>query len=197
MLREIFLTLENHLSTSIAALKLVDWDLQQYGQQGEDAVRTTPAAYIEFQDITWMTLNRYIQRGVMELEVTLVSQSAYGDKKDMTDTTYINHLAIERDIYKALQGRRFVLSDVPGVTLEETDDDPVIVETIERIQRTHHNELDALVVTTQRFRANVFDYSAHPDYERVTAGLDLEIQLVNNINDQYDINDDNDDDDDE
>lgn len=182
MLREIFITLENHLSTTIAALKLVDWDLQQYAQQGEDAVRTTPAAYISFQDITWMTLNRYVQRGVMEFDVTLVSQSAYGDKKDMTDTTYINHIAIERDIYKALQGRRYMLSDVPGVTLEEGDEDPVIVETIERTQRTHHSELDGLVVTTQRFRANVFDFSAHPEYERVTADLDLEVQLVTNIN---------------
>lgn len=182
MLREIYLTLEKHLSDSITSLKLVDWDLQQYAQDSEDAVRTTPAAYIAFQDIDFMTLNRYVQRGVLQFDVTLVSQTAYGDKNDMTDVTYINHLAIEQSIYTALQGRRYYLSNVPGITLLDDDDNPVIIETIERTQRTHHNELSSLVITSQRFRATVFDYSAHPDYVRVTAGLQLSASIVHNIN---------------
>jgi len=183
MNREIYLALEDHLSDAVTALKLVDYDLGQYNQDGEDAVRTTPAAYIRFVQVDWSTLNRYIQRGVMEFDVSLVSQSAYGDKNDITDVTFINHLAIESAIYVAFQGRRFLLSDVPGITLGDEDDDPVLVETIERISTTPHGEQDALIVTSQRFRATVFDYSAHPDYERVTAALGLTVSLVINIED--------------
>jgi hypothetical protein len=177
MNREIFMTLEDHLNDAVAALKLVEYDLEQYLQEGEDAVRITPAAYLRFVDVQWMTLNRYVQRGVMEFDVTLVSQSAYGDKNDIMDVQYINHLAIQRDIYKALQGRRFYLSDVPNIDLDENDDNPVLVETIMRTGTTPHNTQDALVITSQRFRATVFDYSAHPDYERVTAGLDLTAEI--------------------
>jgi hypothetical protein len=183
MNREIYLALEDHLNDDVTALLLVDYDLGQYNQEGMDVVRTTPAAYIRFVQVDWSTLNRYIQRGVMEFDVSLVSQSAYGDKNDITDVSFINHLAIERAIYVALQGRRFLLSDVPGITLEEEDDNPVLVETIERISTTPHSELDALIVTTQRFRATVFDYSAHPDYARVTADLALNISIVINIED--------------
>jgi hypothetical protein len=181
MLREIYRTLEHHLSDTVTALKLVEWDLNQYNQAQEDAVRTTPSVYIAFQEIAWATLNRYVQRGVLEMELTLVNQSAFGDSKDMTDVTYINHLAIETAIYVALQGRRFMLADVPGVTLEEEDENPVIIETIERIARTHHSTMDALVVSSQRFRANVYDYSAHPEYQQVTADLNLLLTLTKAI----------------
>lgn len=180
MTREIFLALESYLSATQPALELIDLDLGQY-QDGEDAVRATPAAYIRFNAVDWMTLNRFTQRGVMDFDVTLVSQSAYGDKSDITDVTYINHLAIERNLYKYLQGKRFTISDVPGVTLEDGDDDVVICESIDRISSTPHDTQDALVVTSQRFRATIFDYSANPDYERVTAGLQLTINIVETI----------------
>lgn len=184
MYREIFLTLQKHLDDGIAALKLVDWDLQQYNQQQEDAVITTPSAYIAFQNIEFATLNRYIQRGVMEFTVTLVNQTAYGDAKDMTDTTYIDHLGTETTIYQKLQGNRFYLSDVPGVTLGPEDDDVVLIETIERTGYEPHATQDNLIVTRQRFRANVFDYSAHPDYQEIIAALDLTATVHKNLADE-------------
>ena len=184
MYREIFLTLQKHLDDGIAALKLVDWDLQQYNQQQEDAVITTPAAYIAFQNIEFATLNRYIQRGVMEITVSLVTQTAYGDAQDMTDTTYINHLGIETAIYKALQGKRFNISDIPGVTLGPDDDDVVLIETIERTGYEPHATQDNLIVTRQSFRANVFDYTADPAYEEVTAALNLTATVHKTLNDE-------------
>lgn len=182
MYREIYLTLKQHLSASVAALKLVEWDLSQYDQLQEDAVMTTPSAYIRFDDIEWGTLNRYVQRGVMNFAVTLVNQTAYGDGQDMTDTAYINHLATETAIYKALQGRRFSIDDVPGITLQPDDIDAIIVETIERTGYEPHQALDNLIVTRQTFRANVFDYSAHPDLQDALASLDLEATINLNLN---------------
>jgi hypothetical protein len=186
MYREIYLTLKQHVSANVAALKLVDWDLSQYDQVQEDAVITTPAAYIQFQDIEWGTLNRYVQRGVMNFAVTLVNQTAFGDGQDMTNQSYINHLATETAIYKALQGRRFSIDDVPGIVLAPDAVDAIIVETIERTGYQPHQALDNLIVTRQTFRANVFDYSAHPDLQEALAALDLEATININLNNDED-----------
>ncbi|HMN89779.1 MAG TPA: hypothetical protein PKD70_11230 [Saprospiraceae bacterium] len=182
MYREIYLTLKQHLSTDVVSLKLIEWDLSQYDQVQEDAVVTTPSAYIRFDDIEWGTLNRYVQRGVMNFSVSLVNQTAFGDGQDMTDQSYINHLATENEIYRSLQGRRFSLQDVPGINLSEEDDNPVLIETIERTGYEPHSELDNLIVTRQSFRATVFDYSAHPEYQEVTADLQFDVKLKKDIN---------------
>lgn len=182
MLREIYLVLKDHLSTSVAQLKHIDWDLGQYNQEGDDHVKATPAAYIKFNTIEWSTYLRYIQRGVLEFEVTLVNQSAYGDENDMVDTTYIDHLTIERTIYAALQQMRFQMNDVPG--WPDDEDENILMETIERISQAPHTEQDTLIVTSQTFRSTVFDYSAHPEYITHLATLDLNISVHKTLEDE-------------
>lgn len=171
---ELYRVLEKHLTDNVPELNLVDWDLAQYEQDGEDAVRTTPALYIGYREIEWRTHNRYTQRGVMRMRITLVSQTAYGDRNDMTDVTHINHPGIERKVYRALQGRRFNLSDVPGVNLDEGDTDVVLIETINRTMQEPHSTLSNFVVTTQEFECVIFDYSAMPIYAQIVAALDLD-----------------------
>lgn len=176
MTKEVYLTLEDHLNLNVPALKLVDYDLQQYAQESDAPVTITPAAYIGYTSIQWSTHNRYIQRGVFTFTVTLVNQTAYGDGQDITDTQFINHLAIERAIYVALHGRRFHLSDVPGIDMTGLTDQ-VIIESIERVGNTPHDSLDSLVITRQVFRCNVWDYSAVPEYTSQLAGLQLEVEV--------------------
>lgn len=182
MLREIYLTLKSHLSDTVEELKLIDWDLGQYDQQGNDHVRSTPGAYIRFNQVDWATYNRNIQRGLLAFDVTLVNQSAYGDDKDMTDVTYINHLAIERAIYVALQNNRFAMNNIPE--WPDEDDENILIETIERTGQTPHSDIDNLIVTTQQFRATVFDYSAHPAYITHLANLVTNISLHKNLDDE-------------
>lgn len=182
MLKQIYQVLKAHLETQVTELKHVDWYLNQFAQVGEDAVRITPAAYIRFTPLEWQHLKgpQNVQRAVMELELHLVSDTAYGDGRDMTDATYIDHLGIEAKVYRALQGKRWMLSTSPGYEdLEGTDADRVLIETLVRTMTEPHDELDNLIVTVLVFQGNIFDYSAAPDFELAEdVELDLGIDLV-------------------
>lgn len=184
MLKQIYQVLKAHLTTQVTSLKLVDWYLNQFAQTGEDAVRATPACYIHFTPFEWQHLKgpHNVQRAVMEVEFHIVSDTAYGDDRDMTDATYINHLQVETNVYKALQSKRFMLSAAPGYEdLEGTDDDRVLIETMVRTMTEPHDELDNLIVTVLVFEANIFDYSASPEFEAVEATLGLGIYLVDDL----------------
>lgn len=164
MLRETYMLLKQRLSTEVTALKHVDWNLGQLNMDAEDPVPITPSAYIGFSPISWDTYrSAHIQRGLLEFSVTLVSDTAYGDDRDMTDTQYINHLTIEASIYKALAGWRANLSYLP-----EFDDLPNavwILETITRTQSIPHNILSMRVQTTQVFTSMMTDYYALPEFQ--------------------------------
>lgn len=184
MLKQIYQVLKNHLTAQVTELKLVDWYLGQFAQLGEDAVRTTPACYIRFMPLEWQHLKgpNNVQRAVMQLEVFLVSDTAYGDDRDMTDTTYIDHLGIETKIYKALQGKRFLLSAAPGYEdLEDTDGDRVLIESLLRTMTDPHDGMDNLIITSMLFQSNIFDYSASPEMDSIEATLSLGITLVDEI----------------
>lgn len=184
MLKQIYQVLKNQLETQVTELQLVDWYLGQFAQLGEDAVRITPSAYIRFMPLEWQHLKgpQNVQRAVMQLEVFLVSDTAYGDERDMTDSTYIDHLGIEAKVYKALQSKRFMLSAAPGYeALEDTANDRVLIETLVRTTTDPHDGMDNLIVTSMVFEANVFDYSASPEMDSVEATLSLGITLVDTI----------------
>lgn len=182
MLKQIYQVLKAHLETQVTELKLVDWYLGQFAQQGEDAVRITPAAYIRFTPLEWQHLKgpHNVQRAVMELEIHLVSDTAYGDGRDMTDETYIDHLGIEAKIYRALQGKRAMLSAAPGYEeLADTPGDRILIESLVRTMTEPHDQLDNLIVTVLVFQGNIFDYSASPGFELAEdVELDLGIDLV-------------------
>lgn len=182
MLKQIYQVLKGHLETEVTDLKHVDWYLNQFAQLGEDAVRITPAAYLRFMPLEWQHLKgpQNVQRAVMELEVHLVSDTAYGDGRDMTDATYIDHLGVEAKVYRALQSKRWMLSAAPGYEeLEGTSGDRVLIETLVRTMTEPHDELDNLIVTVLVFQGNIFDYAAEPDFELAEdVVLDLGIDLV-------------------
>lgn len=162
---------------SIEELSLIDYDLGQYSQAGEDHVRATPVCYIGFSPIEWETLPKRLQVADLEFTVTLVSLSAYGDDRDITDTEYINHLAIEDKIYKALHGQHFLLSSLNGnANLAGTDEDRVILNSIVRTNSNPHSQLNNLVSTSQTFISRSFDYSAVAQMTEVMAQIDCNIQ---------------------
>jgi hypothetical protein len=179
------MALKQHLTSTVTELKHIDWHLGQLDQIGEDAVRITPSCYLRFTPLEWMHLKgpRNVQRAVMELEVHLVSNTAYGDGRDMTDTTYIDHLAIESKVYVALQNKRFMLSDAPGYEeLADTAADRVLIESMVRTMTEPHDTLSNLIVTTLIFQANIFDYSAEPETLAAQAALGLDVIIVQDVN---------------
>jgi hypothetical protein len=184
MKREYFTLLQGHLNSNVAALQLVDADLGQYQQRGDDHVLTSPAAYLMIRDINWGSLGNKVQRAVMTFDVTLVVQTAYGDIRDHTDNTYINYLAIQSAIYQALKDKRFYIHDVPGMeAVEDTDADAVLIESIDRVDTFTHKNQSNLIVATERYQCPVFDYSATPAYQELMAELELDITIDRNLND--------------
>lgn len=183
MKREYFTLLQDHLNATVAALQLVDADLNQYQQRGDDHLLASPAAYILIRDIPWNTLGNKVQRAVMTFDVTLVAQTAYGDIRDHTDITYIDYLAIQSTIYQVLKDKRFYIHDVPGfASVEDTDDDAVLMESIDRVDTFTHKNQSNLIVAAERFQCPVFDYSATPAYQKLMAELMLDIKIDRNLN---------------
>lgn len=182
MIREIYMILHDTLSQHIDELILIDLDLQQYLQERSDAVRITPAAYIRFHPVEWETIPEQVQRAVLSFDVTLISSTMYGDDRDITDNTIIDHLAIENKIYTTLMNRRWMLSDHPDyASLKDTENDMVLMETIVRKKTGMHQSIDRLMHTSQNFQAVIFDYSAAPVWIKVMAQLELHAQLVRNL----------------
>lgn len=181
MLKYNYTALKSHLS-SIQAIKHIDWFLDQYAQVGEDHIHTTPEVLIEFAPINWTTLPSGVQRGVLTFITHTVSDSAYGDERDMTDTLYINHLDIDQKIFQKLMNKRFMFSDVPGnEALAGTDNDYVLMESIVRIESIPHTALSNLVSTLQTFQCTIYDYSAVPSMQEVLATLQCNISLTSTI----------------
>lgn len=183
MKREYFTLLQGHLNDSVNALQLVDADLGQYKQTDDDHVLVSPSAYLLIRDIPWNSLGNKVQRAVMTFDVTLVVQTAYGDIRDHTDTTYIDYLGIQSSIYQALKHERFYLHDIAGMeSLEDTDSDAVLIESIERVDTFTHKNQSNLIVSSERFECVVFDYSATPAYQEILAELEMDIKIDRNLN---------------
>lgn len=177
MLRETYLALKERLKTKLPEVKEITWDMAQYEQiPGEDVLHITPALLIKFNPVTWQTQPGNLQRAVLEFEITLINDTAYGDERDITDTQYINHLAMESKVFKYLMNHRILLSDVPGMSaLKNTANDAVLLESIVRTNTRPHDELDVFVRSTQVFQSTIFDYSATPVWQTILATLDCDM----------------------
>lgn len=181
MLKEVYLLLKQQLS-AISSLKNIDWFLDQYAQLGEDYVPASPEVFIEFTPITWSTLPGSIQRAELIFNVHLISDTAYGDERDMTDTSYIDHLNIEQNIFKALMNKRMLLSDLPGnAALLGTNNDRVMIESIIRMESIPHSGINNIISTIQTFKATIFDYTANPDTFQVIANINVDTSIQNPI----------------
>lgn len=176
MLDLVYLGLKKRLTEKVPALDGIDWHLNQYAQVGDDSITITPGLYIKFLPIDWKTMPDNIQRGVLVFETHLVSDTAYGDERDMTDKDYIDHLGTESRVFQALMNFRLLLSYVPGyAALANTPNDQVLLESIVRTNSVPHGELDNIAKTNQRFQGVMFDYSAQPQLQTVLTSLECEV----------------------
>ncbi len=178
MLDLVYLALKKRLTIKVPGLDGIDWHLNQYAQVGEDIITITPGLYVKFLPVEWKTLPDSIQRGVLQFETHLVSDTAYGDERDMTDKVYIDHLGTESKVFQALMNFRPLLSYVPGFeALFNTADDRVLLESIVRVNSVPHGELDNIAKTSQRFQSVMYDYSAQQQLQTVLATLECEVTI--------------------
>ena len=179
MNRLFYLAIKHYLSTVIPALKHIDYDLRQYNQIGGDHILTTPALYFSPDSTKWTTQTNNVQRGLLSFTLALVSETAYGDDRDITATDFINHDSLESSVFVKLMNKRFALHEVPGYELvEDTANDVTIMESIVRTEQTKHGSPNSnLIITRQTFESTVFDYSALPEWQEVLATLNLDAKV--------------------
>lgn len=179
MLGEMYSILKAHITQEVGGLNLIDLDLQQYDQLGEDHVPTTPAVYIGFKDHIWDQHSKGIQIcHDLPFTITLISQTAYGDSRDITDTVLINHMEYQKNLFKALQGASFRLSDHPDNIVPKGDpNDCILFQNINRRFSQPHQRISNLVKTVDEYTAQLYDYSAAPYYQQITGTIDIKCEI--------------------
>lgn len=181
----VYSALKAHLTTAMPTA-YVDWYFGQYIESemegGGELLYTTPAIFVEFAPIEWVTLPGSIQRTVLRFSVHLVNESMYATDKRFVGDPALDHLGQESQVFRALMNRRFMLSDVPSfAALAGTENDRVLVESIVRKSSESDHVMHRQLVSIQSFEATVYDYSAQPTWATVLAALQLEIQKVDHL----------------
>lgn len=185
MIKEVYQAFKKRLGEEITALNWIDWYLAQYDMEGQQALWTTPAAFVEFLPINWQMLTNGVQASNIMLQVHLVNESHYDDDKRMTDDQ-VDHLGMENEVYLALQNWRCMLSYLDEyAALAGTPDDRVLVETVVRSRTYPDHLMSRVLVSVQEFTTRIYDYSATPQWGSVLASLDLQVEKATIIQPPY------------
>jgi len=185
MLKDVYQALKKRISEEIPAITWIDWYLAQYDQEGEQAMWTTPAAFIEFLPLDWQSLGSGVQASNVMLQVHLVNETHYDDEKRMLDAT-INHLGQAQDIYKALHNWRCMLSYVDEyAALAGTENDRVLLESMVRVRTYPDHNMSRMLVAVQEFTMRIYDYDAQIQWQEVVAALDLQVEKADVIESPY------------
>ena len=176
MTLEVYILLKNRLS-EIAEFKEIDWFTGQYDQSGEQELAVDAGCYIEFFPGDWQTLGAGQQQTVLLFDVHLVQDCVLvGDKRVLSNS--LNHLALAQNIYTKLQGWGAMLSDISAFSgLAGTSEDVVIINEIVRMATTPDMRLKKIIVTVQRFSCLIRDVSASPQYQEISATLNLDVDV--------------------
>lgn len=175
MTKNIYFLLKNRLS-SISELEEIDWFTGQYLQNGEQAMTVSTGCYLEFMPGQWQTLGDGQQQMALEFDVHLVQDCVLPGDERILDP--MDHLGIAESIYKVLHRWGAMLSDLPAfAALAGTDEDVVVINSITRVSSTPDHNLSNLMVTVQRFACLVRDVSASPEYQDVSAILNLNTEI--------------------
>jgi hypothetical protein len=78
-------------------------------------------------------------------------------------------------VFQALEGRTFRLSELPAFSLSEnTPDDYVLLNSLNRISFAQESRLSDLLITRQVFRARINDYAALRDFDKISTSLSFQ-----------------------
>lgn len=185
MLKDVYQAIKKRLGEEIPALAWIDWYLAQYAQEGEQALWTTPACFIEFLPLDWQTLGSGVQASNVMLQIHLVNETHYDDDKRVLDAT-IGHLAQAQQVYTALHNWRCMMSYVDEyAALEGTENDRVLLESMVRVRTYPDHDMSRLLVAVQEFTMRIYDYDAQLQWQDVLASLDLQVEKAAIIEPPY------------
>jgi hypothetical protein len=179
MTTEILLILKKRLEDTFPS-HYVDLFLNQYTDTENNPLWSTEAWFIEFLPIEWMPIgSEGAQAGTLDFVVHHVSETGYDDFKRIAQT---QHTVQNGELHKALHGWDNGNLAFLGI-LNQTAQ---IINKVQRITSAMSAEMSSLIVSTHRFRANVFDYTAVPTYQEILATIHLQFNIISNINDTDD-----------
>lgn len=169
MISQYFQLVEQQLKT-ITELKQVDWYTGQLNQTGDQTLYTTPAAFIEFEQLQMQQMGNKIQRADINFNVYLVTKSNYNGAKRVIG----KHLDLLTAVYQNLTHYSGKLSALPAfAALQGTEDDQTVVNTLIRTNVQFIQELSNLVISIQTFQGSFIDTSAHTAYQKILANLQI------------------------
>jgi hypothetical protein len=148
----------------------VDWYLGQDMQNGEEPLTIPTGIYIQMLPTIWKTLLNGVQRGELQFKTILLSETVYGDEKDILSLD-INHVATLRDVFKSLMNERY------GYTLPD-DQEAVLFESIVRTGTAYHNRINNIVRSEHLFKCVAYDYTALDAVAQIIEDIDLETELL-------------------
>lgn len=158
--------LKKKLTTDVPELKEVEWFLNQYNKNKNEAgyITAEPGVYIEFPDsIELQQLGYNIQMADVEWWLHLVTSNVYENDKRIQKLTATDHANIIDKIFRSLLNWSSKLSYLDAfVSLAGTAQDQRVIGTISRTGINPPKELKALMVTRQKFRSVMYDHAANP-----------------------------------
>ena len=177
MIRDAYLAVR-HLLTPIDALQLVDYDLGQYGADGE--VLASPAVYIGFLPVrtTGFGASTHLQTAQLTIAVTLATEVAYADERAILDRQLVDHLGLEAEIFARLQNKGVMLS---AYTSPAPPADGCVVSDIARSGYNPPAVRRGLLISQQQFTATVYDVTAVPELRTHLATLEVELRYVKRL----------------
>ena len=178
MTKHHYAALKARLTSQIPGIAHVDWYMGQDDPgDGETWVWKTPAAYIEFAPVDWVTLGGNVQRGLLVVTVRLVTDGM-GDGDKALESPALEHFDFLSEVFRALQGFRANLSTLPQFApLAGTGDDRILLETVTRINSRTTHESSNLLRSEQTFSCICYDYAAVPAVMSVLATINISQQF--------------------
>lgn len=176
MLTLIFQLIRQKLQ-QISYLKEVDWYINQFTQEGEFFLTTTPGVYLQFGPIKAQPFTQKVQLLEFQFQAHLVNECLYDNAQRMIDNTIHNHHALIDQVFITLQNRSAWLSDLPAfAALAGTGDDNLIFNELVRDSIQPDHVASNLITTTQSFSGVAYDYTAEAEFIDKIANL---VTIVN------------------
>lgn len=148
----------------------VDWYMGQDMQNGEEPLIVTAGIYIQMMPTVWKTLLNGVQRGELQFKTILLSETVYGDEKDILSTD-IDHVKTLQEVFKSLMNERY------AYTLPD-DEEAILFESIVRTATAYHNRISNIIRSEHLFKCIAYDYTALDAVAQIIEDMDLETELT-------------------
>lgn len=163
--------IKNKLKANVLEIKDLDWFINQYSKSDKSAMLyTLPGVYVQFLPMDTDQIGMQTQIAECEFDIHLVTSNLFdkGEQR-IRKAEATDHAMIMDKIYKTLNGKKGTMAEVdnPGA------DNYIILNSMTRTRVTPPHELASNMVSIQRFKTVIFDYSANKIFQKLMPDLEV------------------------